>query len=67
VKYYYKLTACSNFQTYYSQQYPAGTFNSGDRVEGSAGFYYVVSGSQTGNPGGTLYSVTKVPGASGCP
>jgi len=65
--YYYRLTRCDNFQTYWSQQYPSGTFNSGDRVEGGTGVYYVVSGSQTSNPGGTLYTVTRVPGATGCP
>jgi hypothetical protein len=67
INYYYRLTRCDNFQTYWSQQYPSGTFNSGDRVEGGSGVYYVVSGSQTSNPGTTLYSVTRVPGQTGCP
>ena len=65
--YYYRLTRCDNFQTYWSQSYPSGTFSSGDRVEGGTGVFYVVSGSQTSNPGGTLYTVTRVPGATGCP
>jgi hypothetical protein len=64
--YYYKLTACSNYQTYYSQAYPVGTFNSGERVQGGTGVFYVVSGSQTGNPGGTLYTVTAT-GFYSCP
>jgi hypothetical protein len=63
---YYRLTNCQDYLTYYSQGYPSGTFNSGDRVEGSSGYYYVVSGSQTSNPGGTLYSVTST-GLFGCP
>jgi hypothetical protein len=63
---YYRLTRCDNFQTYYSQSYPSGTFNSGDRVQGGTGVYYVISGSQTSNPGGTLYTVTGT-GLTGCP
>lgn len=67
VYYYYRLTRCGTFETFWSQLYPSGTFNSGDRVEGGVGIYYVISGSQTTNPGTTLYSVTRVPGATGCP
>jgi hypothetical protein len=63
---YYRLTNCQNYQTYWSQQYVSGTFDSGDRVEGGSGYYYVVSGSQTSNPGGTLYTVTAT-GQFGCP
>lgn len=66
VNYYYRLTKCADFTTWWTQQYPSGTFNSGDRVEGSSGTYYVISGSQTANPGGTLLTVTDT-GLSGCP
>jgi hypothetical protein len=64
---YYKLFNCQTFTNYWSQAYPSGTFNSGDRVEGSSGYYYTISGSQTSNPGGTLYTVTRVTGQYGCP
>lgn len=67
VYYYYRLFNCQTYETVWSQLYPSGTFNSGDRVEGSSGYYYTVSGSQTSNPGGTLYTVYKVPGQYGCP
>lgn len=50
---YYKLTDCQNYQTYYSQLLPSGTFNSGDRVEGSSGYFYVVSGTYYTEPAGT--------------
>jgi hypothetical protein len=43
-----------------------GTFNSGDRVEGSTNYFYVVVGSTTTDPGGTKYTVTST-GLTGCP
>lgn len=71
VYYYYKLRPCA-FQnetgfssgTYdvWSQEYLSGTFNSGDRVEGSVGYFYVIVGSQPvsqGIPEGSLYTVTR--------
>ena len=64
--YYYRLTRCDDSQIYWSQAYPGGTFSSGDRVEGGSGVYYVISGSQTTNPGGTLLTVTDT-GLTGCP
>ena len=64
--YYYRLTRCDDSQIYYSQAYPGGTFSSGDRVEGGSGVYYVISGSQTSNPGGTLYTIFAT-GFDGCP
>lgn len=68
VYYYYRLTSCTNYQTYYSQQYPSGTFNSGDRVQGSPGFYYVVSGTYTSEPAGTSGQVyVYSTGLVGCP
>jgi hypothetical protein len=65
---YYRLTSCTNFQTYYSQQYPSGTFNSGDRVEGSVGSFYVISGTYTSVPSGTSGQVyVYATGLYGCP
>lgn len=43
-----------------------GTFNSGERVEGSTNYFYVVVGSTTIDPGGTKYTVTST-GLTGCP
>jgi hypothetical protein len=63
---YYRLTRCDDSLIYWSQLYPGGTFSSGDRVEGNAGVYYVISGSQTTDPLETLYSVTAT-GFDGCP
>ena len=62
---YYILTDCQTYETKYSQQLPDGTFNSGDRVMGSYGYYYVVSGSVVSTPG-TTYTVTAT-GQFGCP
>jgi hypothetical protein len=42
------------------------TFSSGNRVEGSTDYFYVVVGSTTTDPGGTKYSVTST-GLTGCP
>lgn len=50
----------------YSTGYTSATFNSGDRVEGSTNYFYVVVGSTTTDPGGTKYSVTST-GLTGCP
>jgi hypothetical protein len=64
---YYRLTDCQNFQYYYSQQFPSGTFNSGDRVEGSSGYYYVVSGTYTSPPAGVEQRYVSATGQFGCP
>ena len=65
-KKYYKIRRCndSNIEVW-TQAYPDGTFNSGDRVEGGSGVYYVVVGSQEALPQGYLYSVSST-NASGC-
>jgi len=68
VQLYYRLTSCQNFQTYYSQLLPSGTYNSGARVEGSVGFFYVVSGTYYSEPAGTSGQVYVYPtGQTGCP
>lgn len=62
---YYILTDCQTYETKYSQAYPDGTFNSGDRVEGSAGYYYVVSGYVVSTPLTITYVYAT--GQYGCP
>jgi hypothetical protein len=62
---YYILVNCQNYITYYSQGYPDGTFNSGDRVEGSAGVYYVVSGYVVSTPMTQTFVYST--GQYGCP
>jgi hypothetical protein len=64
---YYRLTDCQNSQYYYSQQFSSGTFNSGDRVEGSSGYYYVVSGTYTSPPSGIDQRFVSGTGQFGCP
>jgi hypothetical protein len=62
---YYIMTDCQTFETKYSQLLPYGSFNSGDRVMGGFGYYYVISGFTPSTPG-TTYFVTAT-GESGCP
>jgi hypothetical protein len=62
---YYILTDCQTYQTKYSQAYPDGTFDSGDRVEGSAGYYYVVSGYVVSTP--ITQTFVYATGQYGCP
>lgn len=64
---YYRLTDCQTYQYYYSQQFTSGTFNSGDRVEGSSGYYYVVSGTYTSPPAGVDQRYVSATGQFGCP
>ena len=64
---YYRLTDCQSFINYYSQSWPIGTFNSGDRVMGSVGYYYVVSGTYTSPPAGVEQRYISATGLFGCP
>lgn len=64
---YYRLTDCQTFQYYYSQQFPSGTFSSGARVEGSSGYYYVVSGTYTSPPAGVSQRYVTATGLFDCP
>ena len=41
---YYIMVDCQTYETKYSQLLGYGTFNSGDRVQGSFGYFYVISG-----------------------
>jgi hypothetical protein len=62
---YYIMTDCQTYQTRYSQLIAYGTFNSGDRVEGSSGYYYVITGF-TPSFQATTFTVTAT-GQFGCP
>lgn len=62
---HYIMVDCQTFETAYSQQLPYGTYNSGDRVEGSYGYFYVITGFTPSSPG-TYYFITAT-GQSGCP
>jgi hypothetical protein len=62
---YYVLTDCQTYETKYSQQFVSGTFNSGDRVMGSFGYYYVVTGSIVSTP--ITQTFVSSTGQFGCP
>ena len=62
---YYIMTDCQNYFTRYSQQLPYGSFNSGDRVEGSSGYYYVIQGFTPSYQAETYY--VSATGEFGCP
>lgn len=62
---YYVMVDCQNYFTRYSQQLPSGTFNSGDRVEGSFGYYYVIQGFTTLYQAETFF--VSATGEYGCP
>jgi hypothetical protein len=64
---YYVLTDCQTYQTKYSQQLVDGTYNSGDRVMGSFGYYYVVSGTVVSTPDPSLIFFVTATGDYGCP
>ena len=59
----YNLSRCPDFVSFTSQAYPTGTFSSGQRVEGSVGVFYVVTGTRLATSG---LSVTST-GQTGCP
>jgi len=62
---YYIMVDCQNYFTRYSQSLASGTFNSGDRVEGSSGYYYVIQGFTTSYQAETYY--VSATGEYGCP
>lgn len=62
---YYIMTDCTTFETKYSQQIPYGTYNSGDRVMGSYGYYYVISGFTPSAP--LIETYITATGQYGCP
>jgi hypothetical protein len=62
---WYQITNCEDSSIEYSEEYPFGTFAINDRVT-SPGNTWVVTGSVTTNPGGTLYAIVAT-GFVGCP
>lgn len=64
---HYIMTDCQTYQTRYSQSLPDGTFNSGDRVEGSFGYYYVITGFTPSTPDPSLIFYVTATGQYGCP
>jgi hypothetical protein len=62
---WYQITNCEDSSIEYSQSYPLGTFAINDRVT-SPGNTWVVTGSITVDPGGTLYAITAT-GFTNCP
>ena len=61
------MVDCQSFQTRYSQQLPYGTYNSGDRVEGSYGYFYVINGFTPSTPDPSLIFYVTSTGNYGCP
>jgi hypothetical protein len=59
----YNLSRCPDFVSFTSQAYTTGTFSSGQRVEGSVGVFYIVTGTRLATSG---LSVTST-GQTGCP
>lgn len=62
---YYIMTDCQTYETKYSQLLPYGTYNSGDRVQGSYSYFYVIGGF-TPSYQPITYTVTYT-GQYGCP
>jgi hypothetical protein len=64
---YYIMTDCQTYQTRYSQLLPNGTYNSGDRVMGGFGYYYVITGFTPSTPDPSLIFFVTATGEFGCP
>ena len=66
---HYIMQDCQQgFNTKYTQLLPYGIYNSGDRVEGSTGYFYFITGFTPSTPDPSLiFYVTAVPGQTGCP
>jgi hypothetical protein len=62
---YYTILRCSDYSSHYSQAYLNGTFDSGDRVEGNPGVYYVITGYVVSTPVTQTYVYST--GQFGCP
>lgn len=61
---YYIMVDCQTFETKYSQQVLYGTFNSGDRVQGSYNYFYVINGFTPSSPG--TFTYVTATGQYGC-
>jgi hypothetical protein len=64
---HYVMTDCQTYQTRYSQSIAYGTYNSGDRVMGSYGYYYVITGFTPSTPDPSLIFFVSATGDFGCP
>jgi hypothetical protein len=64
---HYIMVDCQTYQTRYSQSLPYGTYNSGDRVEGSYGYFYVINGFTPSTPDPSLIFYVSSTGNYGCP
>jgi hypothetical protein len=62
---WYQITNCADSSIEYSEEYSFGTFAINDRVT-SPGNVWVVTGSVTVDPGGTLYAIFST-GFTNCP
>ena len=64
---HYIMTDCQTYQTRYTQSIAYGTFNSGDRVEGSEDYFYVITGFTPSSPDPSLIFYVTATGEFGCP
>jgi hypothetical protein len=64
---HYIMTDCQTYQTRYTQSILYGTFNSGDRVEGNQGYFYVITGFTPSTPDPSLIFYVTATGESSCP
>jgi hypothetical protein len=64
---HYIMTDCQTFQTRYTQTLPYETYNSGDRVEGSKDYFYVITGFTPSEPDPSLIFYVTPTGEYGCP
>jgi len=64
---HYIMTDCQTFQERYTQSVAYGTFNSGDRVEGNQGYFYVITGFTPSSPDPSLIFFVTATGQFGCP
>lgn len=64
---HYIMTDCQTFEEKYTQSILYGTFNSGDRVEGNQGYFYVITGFTPSTPDPSLIFYITPTGQFGCP
>jgi hypothetical protein len=64
---HYIMTDCQTYQTRYTQTLPYYTYNSGDRVEGSKDYFYVITGFTPSEPDPSLIFYVTPTGEYGCP
>jgi hypothetical protein len=65
---HYQMTDCqTGNQQRFTQSVLYGTFNSGDRVEGNQGYFYVITGFTPSSPDPSLIFYVTATGETGCP